>query len=373
MNKKLHIIVCVEDLPRFVDEVTIQLYNFEKYDLSKDCRIIVFLPSYKPQFSVEWKKVEKIFPNTKFFYYSDKTSKITDLVVDYNYIPIHRLFSLEKHFKDFPELSKDTTLYLDSDVIFTQSHNIPQECINDEINYLSDTHTYLNEKYFSGKIKDVLPERLEEFEKLDVVDRIASFAGITKDILRENNNSTGGAQYLLKNLNSRFFSECIDICLLFRQYLQAINQRFFKGETPSERESNGYQSWVADMAAIQWNLWRHKLPSETPKWMDFAWATDKVEKLQDVFMLHNAGVSSDDGIRVTDNLRSIKDKEGKSIVLNCPAYWKGNYKLKSVFNDMPILEEIVNHPISSQYCTAVYAQEIINTYNNLIKNNEKLD
>jgi len=287
-------------------------------------------------------------------------------MVNYNYHNVHRLCSLERHFKEFPELTKDAIFYIDSDVIFTKNPELDQY-LQDDINYLSDTKTYLNEEYLSGKIKDVREDRKEEYIKANIVDKAAKFAGLTISDIRVENNNTGGAQYILKNMTPKFFSECIDICLQVRMLFESSNQYFFPGDTPLERENNGIQSYCGDMWAIQWNLWRHKLPSETPKWMDFAWATDKIERLGEVFMLHNAGVSDANGIRITENNKSVKDEQGKSVVVEAPALWKGNYKLKSVFNDMPILEEIVNHPISSQYCTAVYTQEIINTYNNLIK------
>lgn len=370
MSKQLHFISCVEDSERFLWESAVQLFNMEKYGLDDKFRIIIFLPAYNriKGFSPKWKKLEEWFPNTKFFYYQDDNrNSVTDLMVNYDYIPIHRLCSLERHFKEYPELEKDAIFYLDSDVIFTKDPNISQELLDNDIIYLSDTRTYLNERYFSSKIKDVKEELKEEYDKLDVVDKIASFAKLKKETLIENNDNTGGAQYILKNMTADFFSKCIDTCLIFRMYLQHINQKYFPGLTPQDRESKGHQSWVADMAAIQWNLWRLGYKCETPSWMDFAWATDDTSKLESTFILHNAGITSNATIRATKNLRSVKNEDGSPLMVDAPAFFKGKYANSSPFNDIEELEKIVAHETSQQYCTSIYTQEVLNTYNKFIK------
>lgn len=370
--KQLHIISCVEDLPRFEWETIVQLHSARKHNLSDKFRIIVFLPAYKEMlgFNSRWDKIVKMFPETKFFFYRDVRNKVTDLMVNYDYIPIHRLCSLERHFKEHPSLEKDSILYIDSDVIFNKAPEISEECLQDDTNYLSDTHTYLNAEYLEGKWTDVIPEKQDKYKELDVFSKIAKLCNIFPDTIRENNKNTGGAQYLLKNMNSKFFSSCIDTCLMFRGFYQHVNQEFFPGTTRQQREDNGIQSWCADMIAIQWELWKQNRPSLTPKWMDFAWATDKVGKLDTVWMLHNAGVTSNASIRITEDLKSVKDENNKPIVIEAPALYKESYKRTSVFESIEDVEKVANHPESQKYCTSVYAQEVLETYNNLIKQKE---
>lgn len=367
MSKQLHFISCVEDIERFRWEQLVQLFSAKKYGLSDKFRVIVFQPVYRSiHFSEKWKEIEKLFPETKFFYYNDPKGSVTDLMVNYNYHNVHRLCSLERHFKEHPELEKVTTFYLDSDVIFTQKPDIEQY-IQDDVNYLSDVRTYMNEEYLSGKVAEVKEDKIEEWIEAKIVEKAAKIADLTIEDIRAKNKNTGGAQYILKNMTSKFFSECINICLGVRTLFQGVNQYFFPGEMPLDRENKGIQSYCADMWAIQWNLWRHKLPSETPKWMDFAWATDRIEKLEEVFLLHNAGIVNDEGIRITENLKSVKDEEGKSVVVEAKAFFKNNYQNKNVFEDIENIQAIVDDENSQKYCTSVYAQEIINTYNSLIK------
>lgn len=370
--RKLHFISCVEDLPRFVWETAVQLNNMRKYGYSDKFRVIVFLPAYRLDrgISPQWKTLEEFFPETQFFYYPDENKKITQLAANYDYIPIHRLCSLERHFREHPQLEKDAIFYLDSDVIFLKQPELDQ-WLDDDINYLSDTKTYLNLAYLDSKVKDVRPDRQEEYKRVDIVGKGLELARLTRKIAYENNESTGGAQYLLKNINWKFFAQCVDLCLMIREHFRIGNQYFFPGATVQEREDKGIQSWCADMWAIQWNLWRLGLPCQTPQFMDFAWATDRVTSIQEqkphIFMLHNAGITGDAKIRITENNKSVRDEENKPVLLEAPAFFKDSYKTKSVFTDIPTLEYIANHELTSQYYTSIYTREILDTYNTLLK------
>jgi hypothetical protein len=368
MSRELVIISCVENIERFIWETETQLFNLSKYGLVDKFRLLIFLPAYQREFLKGWKEMEKRYPEAKFFYYTDPHNKVTDLMVNYDYVPIHRLCSLERHFKAFPDLQNSAVFYIDSDVIFTSEPPIGLY-VDDDINYLSDTKTYLNETYLSSKIKDVIPEKKEQYEKANIVDRAAKFAGLAISDIKAENDNTGGAQYLLKNMNFKFFSECIDLCLKIRIFFQTINQEFFPGTTRIEKENNGIQSFCADMWAIQWNLWRHKLPTSTPKWMDFAWATDKTDRLSEVFMLHNAGVTSDNSIRITENNRSVPNygDYGRPTIIDAPTLYKNRWLHSSIYKDIDFIQSIIDNPNSQKYCTSRYAQEVVETYNNLIK------
>lgn len=347
--RKLYTISAVEDLPRFIWETEIQLNNLRKYQMSENFRLLIFLPAYKTEFDPEWENLNKRYPESKFFFYKDKKNIVTDLIVNYNYVPIHRICSLQHHFKEYPFLEKEAILYIDSDVIFT-SQPLFEDYIQDDICYLSDTSTYLNAAYLEGKVSDVRPDKKDDFIAANPFEKIASLCKIDPSLIRANNNNTGGAQYLLKNVNSEFFDSCIDICLLFRMYYQTINQEYFPGDTQTDRENNGIQSWCADMIALQWSLWKRGYETSTPSWMKFAWATDETVVLNNCFILHNAGITDGNTLKVGD--------------IVAPAFNKNLYKNSYPYNDIQFLESIVNNQTSQKYCTSVYAQEILNTIKN---------
>lgn len=377
MSKQLHIISVFPDELRFQWETMVQLSNLRRHGYSDKARIIIFLPAYYELrgFSLKWKEIQEWFPETKFFFYKDSKATVTDLMVNYDYHPILRLCCLEKHFKEHPELQNDAILYIDSDVLFLQPPDIEQY-IQDDVNYLSDTHTYLNANYFDSKSelledegpKFLNPDKYKEYIERDILSQCTKFSKINREICEKNNRNTGGAQYLLKNMTPEFFSECIDSCLLIRMYLQQINQTYFKGETPQEKEDNGLQSWCSDMWAIQWNLWRHNLPSETPKWMDFAWASEEIPEDEHRFLFHNAGITADSKIRVTSHLKSIKNEDGSSKMIEAPAVFKNTYRRITPFQTIDEIQKVVDHPISQKYYTSFYAQSILDTYNTFMNN-----
>ena len=142
--------------------------------------------------------------------------------------------------------------------------------LEDEICYLSDTNSYINASYFDSKINQVLPEKLEEHKNRDILGELASVIGISREICEANNDHSGGAQYLLKNVDDDFWSKVINDCILIRTYLQTVNREYFKDE------NSGYQSWCADMWAVLYNIWFREQETRVVPEMAFAWATDPI-------------------------------------------------------------------------------------------------
>lgn len=66
----------------------------------------------------------------------------------------------------------------------------------------------------------------------------------------------------------------------------SINERYFSSENA------GFQSWCADMWAVNFSLWkRGKITNVTPL-LDFSWATDTAETYHKKPIFHNAGATS---------------------------------------------------------------------------------
>jgi len=224
--------------------------------------------------------------------------------------------------------------YCDSDIVFTEKFNI-DKYIDDDISYLSDTNSYINASYFDSKIKDVLPEKLEAYKERDILQEITSLNGISREIAEANNLHSGGAQYLLKNVDEKFWSDVMSSCLLIRTHLRNINQEFF------ENENKGFQSWCADMWAVLWNIWKREGQTINTADMEFAWSSDPIEKLERTTILHNAGI--------TDPFM------GGSY----PAFYKGTYHTgKDPFND-PHLQDVLNNEESKKHCNHYYLTQLL--------------
>jgi hypothetical protein len=223
-------------------------------------------------------------------------------------------------------------VYTDCDILWTDNMNI-DHLLEDDINYVSDASSYLNNSYFESKTKDVLPEKLEEYKKRDVVKELCTITGIDKQTVLNNNSNTGGVQYILKNINSNFWKKVEKDVLLVRTHLLNFNREFFKDE------NSGIQSWCADLWAVQYNLWHFNKESRTTKELDFAWSTDPIIKLESYPILHNAGIVSETGN-------------------GYPAFYKGKYHQGADPTKDANLDVILNNEQSKKYCTWFYASKL---------------
>lgn len=289
---------------------------------------VIFTPKGREN-KDKWKQIEDLYPESEFHYYNDEDNLNQLLGI---YIPVLRPYVLWKHFKANSELSEKAIFYCDSDILFTKDFNLDQ-FTQDDVNYLSDTNSYINATYFDSKIKDVLPEKLEEYKTRDILGEIASVIGIDRETCEANNLHSGGAQYLLKNVDGEFWSKVMNDCILIRTYLQTVNREFFKDE------NTGYQSWCADMWAVLWNLWFREQETKVVPELAFAWATDPISKLDSHTIFHNAGIT---GVSMN----------------GYPCFYKGKYHQGTDPTKDPHLDDVLNNIESQKYCTWFYANEL---------------
>ena len=294
---------------------------------------------YKPknrQFNNNWNKLKEIYPDINIFLYEDKGVQQFLGV----YIPILRPHILWQHFEVYPELKDKTIIYTDSDILWLDTLNI-NHLLLDNINYVSDASSYLNYSYFENKYKQVIPEKLEKAKSVDFLKEVCNIVGVDKKIVIDNNNNTGGVQYILKNIDADFWKKVETDVLKIRLYLQQVNKIYFKNE------NDGIQSWCSDLWAVQFNLWYRNLETKVVKELDFAWATEPIEKLNSCTIYHNAGVT------------------GK-YMNDVPYFYKGAYHT----GQNPLLDEhleiVINNEQSKKHCTWYYTNKLLelkNKYN----------
>lgn len=333
MSKELKFICAQPDDVYYTWQVHLWIESLKQIGHSDKAIILVFTPDFR-QKNDKWQKIVDLYPEAEFVFYKDE-HKVSNLLP--MYIPVLRPYCLMRYFNEHPDMINKAVFYCDSDIIFTEKFNV-DDYLNDEVCYLSDTNSYINASYFDSKVNDVLPEKLEEYKTRDILSEVASLIGINREIAEKNNLHSGGAQYLLKNINGKFWEKVIGDCINIRRYLQNVNAKFFKDE------NTGFQSWCADMWAVLWNLWLREQETKNIKEMDFAWSSDFIEKLETTTILHNAGIVG-------------KNANGY------PAFYKGHYHSgENPFADMHIYE-VFNSDESKKYCTHRYASKLIDLKN----------
>jgi hypothetical protein len=327
--KDLRFVTVCPDDTYFTWQVHLWLESLKEIGQSDKAIVLLYIPQNRNK-NVKWQQIINLYPEAEFHFYKDDAGALNSHLS--TYIPILRPWTMWSHFKANPELSNKAIFYCDSDILFTKDFNV-DKLIEDGVCYLSNTNSYINSKYFESKIRDVIPSKLEEYKTRDILAEIMSVVGVDKQVAIDNNEHSGGAQYLLKDIDATFWNKVMNDCMIIRKYLQKVNKDFF------ENESKGYQSWCADMWAVLWNIWFRGQETKVVDEMNFSWATDPISKLEKSTIFHNAGI--------------VSPHNGK---YNC--FYKGKYHNGNDPTADPHLDNVLNDEESKKYCTWFYANKL---------------
>ena len=326
--KDLKFVAVQPDDTYFTWQVHLWLESLREIGHSDKAIVLIYIPPNREK-NQKWQQVIDLYPEAEFHFYKDVNDLTQYIPI---YIPILRPWTLWKHFKEHPELSDKAIFYCDADVLFTKTFNV-DKFLEDEVCYLSNTNSYINASYFASKERDVLPDKLEEYKTRDILAEVMSLVGVEKQVAIDNNEHSGGAQYLLKNVDATFWNKVMNDCMIIRTYLQNVNKQFF------ESESKGFQSWCADMWAVLWNLWFRNYETKVVPEMDFAWSTDSITKVDTCGILHNAGI--------------IGTTQG-----TWPAFYKGKYHNGSDPTNDVHLNTVLNNEQTKKHCNWYYANKL---------------
>ena len=326
--KDLRFIQACPDDTYYTWQVHLWLESLRELGHSDKAISLIYIPQGREKNS-KWDQVIELYPEAEFNFFKDEEGELSDMIRVY--IPVLRPYVLWKYFKDNPDMRSKAIFYCDSDILFMEDFNV-DAFLEDDVCYLSDTNSYISSKYFDSKVNDVLPEKLEEYKHRDILAEIASVIGISREVAEANAEHSGGAQYLLKNVDSSFWSKVMNDSVLIRTYLQKVNREFFANE------NKGFQSWCADMWAVLWNLWMREQETKVVPELNFAWASDPIVKLKTTTILHNAGIVSND--------------------MGHPCFYKGNYHTGGDPTRDKHLDIVINNEKSKKFCTWYYANEL---------------
>lgn len=329
MKRELEFItVCPIDT-YFTWQVHLWLESLRELNLSDKATVLLFEPIGRPK-NPKWDQVINLYPESKFFFYKDDGTAARYIG---RYIPILRPYTMAKYCKDHPEIENKAVFYCDSDILFLKDFNI-DHLLSDDIIYGSDTNSYINASYFDSKIRDVLPEKLEDYKKIDVLEESAKIVGINRQICEAHNAHSIGTQYLLKETNEEFWINVFNKCIPLLNYLGGINRQYFPNE------NKGFQKWTSDMWLVLWEIWRKGQDTRVVKELEFSWATDNISRINTTTIFHNAGVVSD-------------------MMSGVPYFYKGKYHSGNIDPTKdPHFELVLNNEESKKRGTWYYASKL---------------
>lgn len=294
--------VCVQPaIDYYTWQVEVMINNFIRNGVNpNDIQIVC---AHYGIVSEKWKKLKEHYKDVNFFFYHDNRQKPS-------YISSVRPFILHKHWLAHPEMEKETIFYHDCDIVFAKPVDF-NHLLQDNTCYLSDTISYIGARYVRSKGEHYL-------------DLMARIVNVNKQYIIEQEQNSGGAQYILKNIPTEFWKKVYyDAESLFRQVTHQIG---------IDKPDHALQIWCADMWAVLWNLWFWDRDVKVVDDLSFSWATSGVNDWEKHSIFHNAGVVGD-----------IKDM-----------FFKGAYQTVLPYDIK--LEEF--NPL---YCSYKYVEEILKT------------
>lgn len=313
------------DTTYFHWQVEIYLYQFAKHGISDRCYALFGCTGSNP--STYAKELAKKFPNIKFY---------KDTREQNEYSPSIRPHLLAKFFKEYPKLGKNV-FYHDSDIFLTKLPRFDlmltsdsSDDINDNASYVSNTISYIGYEY----LKDCSTRYRNKYPflpELNIFYGMCKVVGIKPQIVIDNQNNSGGAQYLLKNIDYMFWKKCEKKCVELYTYLADYEKRY-----PID---DHIQKWTTDMWVILWLYWKRIGITLIHKELDFSWATSTIKEYNKLNIFHLAGITDD----------NCADK-----------FYKGKFTKQTVFTAYIKNPNIFSH-IDKNNATYLYT-EVIKEY-----------
>lgn len=272
-------LICVQPAIKYYAwQIEVMLTNFESLGIHGEHTIHCLFaynenePDWKEKVDLITRLHSKFHGVASFFFYPDTRE------YPISYISSIRPNILKQHLRKFPELSQQCIFYHDCDIIFSRYPDFLSTMSIGPEWYVSDTISYVGYEYIVSKGHDVL-------------DLMCQIVGCHPYLIRDRQNQSGGAQYFMKGVDEQFFQKMEkDSEKMFAAVTELNNKK--KVLDPAHHE---LQIWCADMWCLSWNAWMRGYDTTVSPALEFCWATDPVERFEEHYIFHNAGVTSADG------------------------------------------------------------------------------
>jgi hypothetical protein len=285
--KDIVFVTAQPDVPYFHWQIKLYVHNFiEKGIDPNQIHVILALVHGVKEPSKGALGLKKLGINIHF--YEDNRDKKS-------YIPSIKPYLISKWLKEYPENGKCFFLH-DADIIFRKLPDF-KKLLNDDISYLSDTIGYIGYDYIMYCCNNY-EKKYPESKKGQLIKEMANVVGISVKKIKENQENSGGGQYLIKNTNYKLWDKIYKDCTPLYNQMLDYQKRF--PINPGQ-----IQFWTAEMWSLLWNLWKSKKETKITDELEFSWATDDVKIYEKKPILHMAGV--------TDDLKSTKFYKGEYI------------------------------------------------------------
>ncbi|HVI45569.1 MAG TPA: galactosyltransferase-related protein [Chitinophaga sp.] len=250
-------------------QLQLQLLNFSGHGIQQERIHVLF--SFDPVNGLNEAVRQFMLDNSDkaaFFTYPDKRQRRA-------YGSGIRPHIIAQHLDAYPDMQRRPLFYHDCDIIFSRLPDF-NALLHDEVWYVSDTRSYLGIGYIQQFGENTLRE-------------MCHVIGMDEEMVRQHDQHTGGAQYLVKNTRADFWRKVEEDAETLYTFL---DERKYTCTAP-DGKSSPIQSWCSDMWALLWNTWYAGYKVRIAPDLDFSWAYDNISKWQAKNIYHNTGEKAD--------------------------------------------------------------------------------
>jgi len=262
---------CQPAINRYTWEVEVYIENFLHMGISpQQIHAVQGLDREWKEVPLEWRKLQQKYSGVNFWFYYDTRP------LDNNYPPSLQAHLLEKHWIMNPHLNNETVFFHDADFIFTKPMDfIP--FLQDDHWYLSNTISYIGAEYIRSKGEEVL-------------DKMCEIAEIDKRYVVYNQGGSGGAQKLIKKVDSKYWRDVYNLSMKLWREVPPVSQRIKQEYQKQGKPYHELQHWTMSMWAELWTGWKLGKSTRVVKEFNFMFATNPIEDWDKYPFFHNAGV-----------------------------------------------------------------------------------
>ena len=266
---------CQPAINRYTWEVEVYLENFLKMGVPpQQIHLVNGLDREWKEIPQNWRRLQQKYSSVNFWFYYDTRP------LDNNYPPSLQAHLLEKHWIHNPHLEKETIFFHDADFILTRPFDFTP-FLQDEHWYLSNTISYIGAEYIRSKGEEVL-------------DKMCSIADIDKRFVVYNQGGSGGAQKLIKKVDSEYWKNVYQLSMRFWREVPLVSERIKKEKQSKGEPYHELQHWTMSMWAELWTGWKLGKSTRVVKEFNFMFATNPIGDWETYPFFHNAGVMSND-------------------------------------------------------------------------------
>lgn len=282
LESRIRFISAQPDQQYFVWQTHVYLHNYVSLGIpASNCVAIFGAPIGQPPSSA-FRALQTRFPDADIRHYEDTRDD-----TGRTYLPSIQPHLIAKALTDSPGWESEPCFFQDCDIAFRQLPDFdrmlrehPGACL------LSDTLDYIGFAHLHDRCEKIRAEK-PEVPKDELIHKMCEIVGIDVDLVRRNEQQSGGAQYLLRGVGrpywEKVYRDSVALSAFFNDYLGGLGLANPPGDY--------VQIWTAGMWAYLWNLWLADCETVVHPEMKFAFSGDLSKRPATI--MHMAGLPDD--------------------------------------------------------------------------------